>query len=94
MLFVEASGCPVLCKEDHACLYLSWETSHFRKQQAENPAAFLQASASGQTSCILFSPLYPHLPEQMKTSPETRPQFDEWLSKSLELARSLEMGSP
>lgn len=72
--FMEASGCPLLCKEDHGCLSLSWETSCFRKKLADNPAALLQASASGQIPCILFSSLYPYRLEQTKTSPETRPQ--------------------
>lgn len=88
---MEASGCPVLRKEDRACLRLSWDTSHFGKQQAEDPA-LLQASASGQISCILFSPLYPHLSEQMKTSPETGPQFGGWLLKSLWKWASLDRG--
>lgn len=66
---MEASGCPVLCKEDHGCLCLSWDTSCVKL--ADNPAALLQASASGQTSCILFSSLYPCLPEQTKTRDPT-----------------------
>lgn len=90
--FMEASGCPLLCKEDHG--YLSWETSCFRKKLADNPAALLQASASGQISCVLFSSLYQYLPEQTKTSPETRPQAGGCLSKSQVLPRPLEMGNP